>query len=162
MPVLSLRLYSISLGYPPAVPHIIHPANTHKHAHRHKRYRNLLFFLSGVVIAVCCEYHLQPRCLKNDTSPMAQCVCVSLEWGFAAPDTVISSSRMYFLSRWRCGGRWNGGVCVGGERRPTIQAYQTSSATIRPVTQDPRARSHTCMCAHTNTKAHTDSWAFFD
>lgn len=137
-------------------------ANTHKHAHRHKRYLNLFFFLSGVVIAVCWEYHLQPRCLKKDTSPMAQCVCVSSEWGFAAPDTVISSSRMYFLSRWRCGGRWNGGVCAGGERRPTIQAYQTSSATIRLVTQDPRARSHTRMCARTNTKVHTDSWALFD
>lgn len=88
---------------------------------------------------------------------MAQCVCVSSEWGFAAPDTVISSSRMYFLSRWRCGGRWNGGVCAGGERRPTIQAYQTSSATIRLVTQDPRARSHTHACAHAQTQKCTQT-----
>lgn len=149
---IAKTLFSEPVAYPRAISHIILPANTPLHTQTVSESP----FSGELSVAVCREYHLRPRCLKKDTSPVAYacmsvCVYVSLKWGFAAPDTVISSSRMYFLSRWRCGGRWG----WGGVGRPTIQAYQTSSATIWPVTQDARARPpHAPTYTHTHTRAH--------
>ena len=85
------------------------------------------------------------------------CVCFSSEWGFAAPDTVISSSRMYFLSRWRCGGSWGVG---GGD--PT-----TDNTSLSNVLSHDSACHSTTTCTishartHTHTKnTHTDSRPF--
>lgn len=144
--MLSLRPYSISLAYPPAVSHII--------PQTHNPYLNL-FSLSGGVVAVCWEYHPQPSCLKKYTSPVAWSVheCVSLEWGFATPDTVISSSRMYFLSGWRCGRRREGGGSTDNTSLSNVFSHD-SACHSRPTCTLVHAPTWIHVHLYTNTHQH--------
>lgn len=131
-------------------------ANTHKHAHRHKRYLNLFF--SWVVLSLLfVESIIYSQGVWRKTPLPWHSVCVSLQSGALLLLTPLSA--LVECISYRGGGVEGGGTegCVRGERDDRQYKLIKRPQPRFGLSLKTRVHAHTHACAHAQTQKCTQT-----